>query len=121
MSGWREKDQISAHPGAVCLAMETIMGMGALYLTKQSALSKSFSIDYFGHTPIGEELLAESEIVMKRGEEEVVMESTLLDAKGNIFAKGKATFNLHSIDKLRNMAMCNPRDIDQLEKLISTF
>jgi len=121
MGGWRDRDQVQAHPGAVSMILDTVMNRGAIYLLKRSAMAKSLSVEYFKPVPIGKELQAESKVLMKRGEGEVVMESVLSDNNGNLLAKGIETFDLYTPQQLRDLALCRPQDILAFEQMLKTL
>ena len=119
MGGWQWIDRVEAHPGPVDGALQTAMGFAAIYEFKSAARMKSFQVEYLDSVLVGQDLIAEASVLGQRGNE-VVMEAVVKDASGNVLVKGTASFDLFSIEKLKDLRMCNPSQLGDFEQMLSS-
>jgi hypothetical protein len=125
MAGWRAPNFVAAHPGEVDAALTTGMGRAAIFEARKAARVKSFSVEYLGLVPVGQNVTCVSSVVAQRGPDEAVVQAEIRDAQGKILARSTGVFDLFDLaiggDVLRSQAAvhCDPAFLQGMQELVS--
>lgn len=112
-AGWKNL----VHGGVITTILDETMGWSAIFLLKRFVLTRSISIEFLKPAFVGTRVRAEGKLLDRRSEREAVLESSLLDAEGNLCARGKGTFAVFAPEAAMNRGIINEEGMADLQRI----
>ncbi len=117
MVGWHGV----VHGGITSTMLDEIMSWAAIFLTRKFILTKNMTVTYHKPVMIGDALRAESRILEKNGDREIVMTGEIFNSRGELSASSKGVFAVFEIDYVRKMGIMRDSDLDDIENMINLY
>jgi uncharacterized protein (TIGR00369 family) len=106
------------HGGVLTTILDEIMSWSAIYLLKRIALTRTLSVDFIKPVKVGQSLRAEGRVDRAHADKnEAATEGVIVDAGGEVCARGNAVFKVFSPAVARRLAIAGEDSIRWFESL----
>ncbi|NQU66057.1 MAG: PaaI family thioesterase [SAR324 cluster bacterium] len=104
LCGWNKL----IHGGVVSTILDEVMSWATIYSKKQMVMTKTMTIDFIRPIQIGDEILAEGEVLEITGKHAIITEGRIFDHENQLCARSKGHFVTFSQKVGKKLGIISP-------------